>query len=56
MKLGKGRVIFTPLDVTSGLIGTNTWGILGYTPEYAEAMVTNSSSNQRGGEVSELSV
>ncbi|MEA2711908.1 MAG: hypothetical protein QOF78_4509 [Phycisphaerales bacterium] len=41
MKLGKGRVIFTPLDYTSGLMGTNTWGILGYTPEYSEQLATN---------------
>ncbi|MEO6436873.1 MAG: DUF4159 domain-containing protein [Tepidisphaeraceae bacterium] len=41
MKFGKGRVIFTPLDATSGLLGTNTWGILGYLPEYSEAVLTN---------------
>jgi hypothetical protein len=41
MKLGKGRVVFTPLDYTSGLLGTNTWGILGYLPEYSESLATN---------------
>src|SRR4051812_11226297 len=41
MKLGKGRVIFTPLDYTSGLMGMNTWGILGYTPEYSEQLAMN---------------
>ena len=41
MKIGEGRVFFTPLDLTSGLLGTNTWGILGYSPEYAEALVSN---------------
>ena len=41
MQIGKGRVLFTPLDLTSGLLGTNTWGILGYSPEYAEALVMN---------------
>ena len=41
MKLGKGRVIFTPLDVTSGLMGTNTWGVLGYAPDYSEALLSN---------------
>jgi len=41
MKIGKGRVIFTPLDVTSGLLGTNTWGVLGYAPDYSEALLSN---------------
>jgi len=40
-KLGKGRVVFSSLDITSGLLGTNTWGILGYLPEYSEAVVKN---------------
>ncbi len=40
-KLGKGRVLFSALDVTSGLLGTNTWGIAGYLPEYSEAIVRN---------------
>jgi hypothetical protein len=40
-RIGNGRVIFTPLDVTSGLMGTNTWGVLGYTPEYSEALLNN---------------
>jgi hypothetical protein len=39
--LGKGRIVYTPLDVTSGLLGTNTWGILGYPPEYAESLAQN---------------
>jgi hypothetical protein len=41
MKLGKGRVIFTPLDLCSGLLGTDTWGILGYLPEYSEGLARN---------------
>jgi hypothetical protein len=40
-KVGKGRVVFSGLDITSGLLGTNTWGILGYLPEYSEAVVKN---------------
>jgi hypothetical protein len=40
-KLGKGRVIFTSLDVTSGLLGTNSWGVTGYLPEYSEALMQN---------------
>jgi hypothetical protein len=38
---GKGRVIYTPLDITSGLLGTNTWGILGYTPTTAQSLLKN---------------
>jgi hypothetical protein len=41
LRHGKGHVIFTPLDVTSGLLGTRTWGILGYEPDYAEALLRN---------------
>ncbi len=36
--LGKGRIIFSGLDLCSGLVGTNTWGILGYLPEYSEVV------------------
>jgi hypothetical protein len=38
-RAGAGRVVFTPLDLTSGLLGTHTWGISGYEPEYAQAVV-----------------
>jgi hypothetical protein len=38
---GKGHVIFTSLDITSGLLGTNTWGITGYEPSYAESLTKN---------------
>jgi hypothetical protein len=38
---GKGRVIFTNLDVTSGLLGTNTLPVFGFAPAYAEALVQN---------------
>jgi hypothetical protein len=38
---GKGRVIFTRLDVTNGLLGTNTLPILGFAPKYAEALMQN---------------
>ena len=41
MPIGNGRIVFTPLDYTSGLLGTNTWGILGYLPEYSESLATN---------------
>ena len=39
--VGKGRVVFSAVDVCSGLLGTNTWGIVGYLPEYSEAVVKN---------------
>ncbi len=32
---GKWRIIFSRFDITSGLLGTNTWGIAGYTPASA---------------------
>jgi hypothetical protein len=38
---GKGKVIYVPLDTTSGLLGTNTWGVLGYTPGEAAALLKN---------------
>src|SRR5437762_3266535 len=40
-KVGEGYVIFTPIDLNSGLLGTNTWGIVGYTPATCEQMVRN---------------
>jgi hypothetical protein len=36
-----GAVILSSVDVTSGLLGTQTWGINGYEPEYAESLVEN---------------
>ncbi len=41
LSFGKGRVIYSPLDVTTGLLGTNGWGIFGYTPGYALALMKN---------------
>ncbi len=38
---GKGWVIFSRLDLTTGLLGTRSWGILGYDPAYAQALVKN---------------
>jgi hypothetical protein len=38
---GKGWVIFSRLDLTTGLLGTQSWGILGYDPAYAEALMKN---------------
>ncbi len=39
--IGKGDLIFTPLDVTTGLLGTSTWGIRGFQPDYAQGLVNN---------------
>ena len=41
IRSGKGRVIYTEIDLTTGLLGTNTWGITGYSPAYAEALLKN---------------
>jgi hypothetical protein len=38
---GRGHVLFTPLDVTSGLLGTRTWGVNGLDTDYAQALVKN---------------
>ena len=38
---GKGWVIFSRLDLTDGLLGTPQWGILGYDPAYAQALMKN---------------
>jgi hypothetical protein len=39
--LGRGAIIYSPLDLTSGLLGTNTWGILGLRPDYAQSLAKN---------------
>ena len=41
LRAGDGAVVVSRLDVTSGLLGTNTWGINGYTSKYAEDLVQN---------------
>ena len=38
---GRGHVIFTPLDMTDGLLNTNAWAIIGYDPAYAQAFMKN---------------
>jgi hypothetical protein len=40
-RLGKGRIIYSSIDLTSGLLGTNTWSILGHKPAYAQSFVKN---------------
>jgi hypothetical protein len=41
LRAGKGSVIFSKLDVISGLLGTQTWGILGYDRYYCENLMAN---------------
>jgi hypothetical protein len=38
---GKVRVLFSQWDYSSGLLGTNTWGIVGYGPETSEVLASN---------------
>jgi hypothetical protein len=38
---GYGHVIYSRLDLTSGLLGTGTWGINGYTADYSTAFMQN---------------
>jgi hypothetical protein len=38
---GNGHVVFTPIDITSGLLGTRTYGIAGLHPDFAPAFVKN---------------
>jgi hypothetical protein len=41
LSAGKGHVLYTNLDVTTGLLGTGTWGVAGYEPTYCQSLVTN---------------
>ena len=41
LSAGKGRVLMTPLDITSGLLGTGTWGIAGFEPAYSQSLAKN---------------
>ena len=34
-------VLFSPWDIASGFLGTNTWGILGYAPATSQALGRN---------------
>lgn len=38
---GKGAVVFTDLDISTGLLGTTTSGVSGYEPTVAENLVRN---------------
>ena len=39
--VGKGRVIYLPLDATTGLLGAGTWPIFGYEAKEAQALMKN---------------
>jgi hypothetical protein len=41
INFGKGKVLFSTLDMTTGLTACNTWGILGYDPTYASSLLKN---------------
>jgi hypothetical protein len=41
LQLGDGVIIISQLDVTSGLLGTSTWGIVGYQPSVSQAFMRN---------------
>jgi len=41
MNLGKGRILYSPIDVTVGLLGTDTLGIVGYDPSSACSVAKN---------------
>lgn len=41
IRLGSGRVIISELDLTTGLLGTGAWGVNGYSPAYAQALLKN---------------
>ncbi len=36
-----GAIIVTSLDLTSGLLGTNVWGVLGFQNSYSQSFVKN---------------
>jgi hypothetical protein len=38
---GSGQIVFSRLDLTSGLLGSNTVGIAGYQPGYCQDLVKN---------------
>jgi clan AA aspartic protease (TIGR02281 family) len=38
---GKGHVIFTPLDIASGLLGSPAGGAIGFDPDYSAAFMKN---------------
>lgn len=41
MPVGRGWIVISKLDLVSGLLGSNTWGIMGYDPNYAQPLMKN---------------
>lgn len=41
IRAGKGTVILSYIDLTTGLLGIQTWGINGYDPTSCEQLVRN---------------
>ena len=41
LNAGKGVVILSEMDVTTGLLGTNTWGVVGYEPAACSQLLAN---------------
>jgi hypothetical protein len=41
LRSGRGAVILSDQDLTAALLGTETWGISGYEPSYAEDLIKN---------------
>jgi hypothetical protein len=41
MRCGKGIVIISHLDLTTGLLGTRSWGISGFEPTYCQKLLKN---------------
>ena len=40
-QFGRGMIIVCPLDITTGLLDSGTYGIVGYTPAYSQSLVKN---------------
>jgi hypothetical protein len=41
VSLGRGTILYSDLDLTSGLLGTDTWGINGFSSTYSRRLVQN---------------
>ena len=41
LSAGRGHVILSPLDLSTGMLGTHTWGVWGFTPEYCQSLLQN---------------
>ncbi|HEX8914740.1 MAG TPA: DUF4159 domain-containing protein, partial [Humisphaera sp.] len=40
-RLGGGAVVFSPLDLSTGMAGSNALGVIGFTPDYAVGLAKN---------------